>query len=118
MYGFARILGVPEKFYLGRERWRYRHGFVYLLVGAMTHSELLGAFFGAAVISVGANVCARVFKTPVTMILIPANMTLVPGAGMYRIVYHILYPEGEQAAYYFQQTLLKGRNDRDCHVYC
>ena len=72
----------------------------------MTHSELLGAFFGAAVISVGANVCARVFKTPVTMILIPANMTLVPGAGMYRIVYHILYPQGEMAAYYFQQTIL------------
>lgn len=106
VYGFARILGVPKKFYL----WAGIDGgigwFVYLLVGAMTHSELLGAFFGAAVISVGANVCARVFKTPVTMILIPANMTLVPGAGMYRIVYHILYPEGEQAAYYFQQTLL------------
>lgn len=106
VYGFARILGVPKKFYL----WAGIDGgigwFVYLLVGAMTHSELLGAFFGAAVISVGANVCARVFKTPVTMILIPANMTLVPGAGMYRIVYHILYPEGEQAAYYFHQTLL------------
>ena len=83
VYGFARILGVPKKFYL----WAGIDGgigwFVYLLVGAMTHSEL-----------------------PVTMILIPANMTLVPGAGMYRIVYHILYPEGEQAAYYFQQTLL------------
>ena len=61
VYGFARILGVPKKFYL----WAGIDGgigwFVYLLVGAMTHSELLGAFFGAAVISVGANVCARVF---------------------------------------------------------
>ena len=80
VYGFAGILGVPKKFLL----WAGIDGgigwFVYLLVGAMTHSELLGAFFGAAVISVGANVCARVFKTPVTMILIPANMTLVPGA--------------------------------------
>lgn len=45
-------------------------------------------------------------------------MTLVPGAGMYRIVYHILYPEGEQAAYYFQSDITDGRNDRDCHVYC
>ena len=58
VYGFARILGVPKKFYL----WAGIDGgigwFVYLLVGAMTHSELLGAFFGAAVISVGANVCA------------------------------------------------------------
>ena len=106
VYGFAGILGVPKKFLL----WAGIDGgigwFVYLLVGEMTHSELLGAFFGAAVISVGANVCARVFKTPVTMILIPANMTLVPGAGMYRIVYHILYPQGEMAAYYFQQTIL------------
>ena len=45
VYGFARILGVPKKFYLwagnsmGGIGW-----FVYLLVGAMTHSELLGAF--------------------------------------------------------------------------
>ena len=41
VYGFARILGVPKKFYL----WAGIDGgigwVVYLLVGAMTHSELL-----------------------------------------------------------------------------
>lgn len=106
VYGFGIFLKVPKKFLV----WAGIDGgigwFVYLLVGFMTESELLGAFFGAAVISVGANICARIFKTPVTMVLIPANMTLVPGAGMYRIVYHILYPQGDQVSYYFQQTLL------------
>ena len=112
VYGFAGILGVPKKFLL----WAGIDGgigwFVYLLVGAMTHSELLGAFFGAAVISVGANVCARVFKTPVTMILIPANMTLVPGAGMYFI------SGGRAGGVLFSTDITDGRNDRDCHVYC
>lgn len=106
VYGFGILLKVPKKFLV----WAGIDGgigwFVYLFVGLMTGSELLGAFFGAAVISVGANICARIFKTPVTMVLIPANMTLVPGAGMYRIVYHILYPQGDQVSYYFQQTLL------------
>ncbi len=56
-------------------------------------------------ISVGANVCARVFKTPVTMILIPANMTLVPGAGMYQS-YIILYIRRESRRRIIEQTLL------------
>lgn len=45
VYGFAGILGVPKKFLI----WAGIDGgigwFVYLLVGAVTHSELLGAFF-------------------------------------------------------------------------
>lgn len=54
VYGFARILGVPKKFYL----WAGIDGgigwFVYLLVGAMTHSELLGAFFRSS-----GDICRR-----------------------------------------------------------
>ena len=56
-------------------------------------------------ISVGAHICARVFKTPVTMFLLPANMTLVPGAGMYRVVYYVLKSQSQMSSYYLQQTL-------------
>lgn len=103
--GFGIVLGVPRRFLLwggidGAVGWM-----VYLIVDEVTGSILLSTFIGAVVISVGAHICARIFKTPVTLFLIPANMTLVPGAGMYRIVYYILRSQDEMSSFYFQQTL-------------
>ncbi|NCB92009.1 MAG: threonine/serine exporter [Clostridia bacterium] len=104
--GFGVVLGVEKRFLI----WAGLDGalgwFLYLIVDYFTESMLLATFFGAVLISIGAHVCARIFKTPVTMFLIPANMTLVPGAGMYRIVYYILKSEKEMSSYFFQQTLL------------
>ncbi|MBS6195397.1 MAG: threonine/serine exporter family protein [Clostridiales bacterium] len=104
--GFGIVLKVPGRFLIwagidGAIGW-----FVYLLAEEVTESMLISTFLGAVVISVGAHLCARVLRTPVTMFVIPANLTLVPGAGMYRIVYYILRSEEEMAGYYFQQTLL------------
>lgn len=103
--GFGVILGVPRRFLI----WAGLDGglgwLVYLAVDAAMDSMLLSTFLGAVVISVGAHICARIFKTPVTMFLIPANMTLVPGAGMYRIVYYILHSQREMSTYYLQQTI-------------
>lgn len=103
--GFGVVLKVPRRFLIwagvdGAIGW-----FIYLLVERYTDSLLFSTFVGAVVISVGAHICARILKTPVTMILIPANLTLVPGAGMYRIVYYILRSEKSMSGYYFQQTL-------------
>ena len=103
--GFGSILRVPKRFLLwggidGALGW-----FVYLLAGQFTDSILLSTFAGAVVISVGAHICARVFKTPVTMFLLPANMTLVPGAGMYRVVYYVLKSQSQMSSYSLQQTL-------------
>lgn len=104
--GFGVVLKVPRRFLIwsgidGALGW-----FVYLLVQKGTDSVMISTFAGAVVISVGAHFCARILRTPVTMFVIPANLTLVPGAGMYRIVYYILRSEEEMAGYYFQQTLL------------
>lgn len=103
--GFGIVLRVPKKFLW----WAGLDGgigwLVYLAANEALDSPLLSTFLGAMVISAGAHLCARIFHTPVTMFLIPANMTLVPGAGMYRIVYYILQPENGLSMYYFQQTL-------------
>ena len=104
--GFAIVLNVPKRFLFlagldGGLGW-----FVYLVVEQWTGSMLAGTFAGAAVGSVIAHLFARIFKTPVTMFVIPANLTLVPGAGMYRIVYYTLQSDDEMMMYYFQQTLL------------
>lgn len=103
--GFGIVMGVPKRFLVwsgidGAVGW-----LVYLIADAKLDSVLLSTFIAAVVISVGAHICARVFKAPVTLFLIPANMTLVPGAGMYRIVYFILRSENKMVSYYFQQTL-------------
>lgn len=105
IYGFAVFLGVPKNLLIacgidGAVGW-----FIYLLAEQKTDSLMISTFVGAAVISIGAHVCARIMKKPVTMFLIPANMTLVPGAGMYRIVYSILQSNDTMAAFYLSQTL-------------
>ena len=104
--GFGVVLKVPRRFLIwagldGAVGW-----FIYLIVEAYAGSMLGSTFLGAAGIAVGAHLCARIFKTPVTIFMIPANLTIVPGAGMYRIVYYILRSEHEMASYHFQQTIL------------
>lgn len=104
--GFGIVLKVPRRFLLwagidGAVGW-----FIYLIVEQTTDSMLASTFLGAVGIAVGAHICARIFKTPVTIFMIPANLTIVPGAGMYRIVYYILRSEHEMSSYYFQQTIL------------
>ena len=94
--GFGIVLKVPRRFLLwagidGAVGW-----FIYLIVEQTTGSMLASTFLGAVGIAVGAHICARIFKTPVTIFMIPANLTIVPGAGMYRIVYYILRQECTQ----------------------
>ena len=103
---FGIILHVPKKFLI----WTGLNGAlgagIYVFVVEQTGSVVLGSFLGAVVMSVLAHIFARIFKSPVTIFLIPANLTLVPGAGMYRIVYFILQSDHSMAAYYFEQTFM------------
>ncbi len=103
--GFAAFLGVPKKYLAicgidGAIGW-----FIYLIVEQYTQSAIIASFVGAVVISIGAHICARAWKKPVTIFLLPANMTIVPGAGMYRIVYSIIQSNEDMTGYYFSQTL-------------
>lgn len=104
--GFGVVLHVPKRFLF----WAGLDGAfgwcIYRIVEGFTKSILLSTFAGAVIISIVAHFFARRFKTPVTMFVIPANLTLVPGAGMYRIVYYILKSDSAMSAFYFQQTLL------------
>ena len=52
-----------------------------------------------------AHILARVYKTPVTMFLIPGVIPLVPGAGMFKIVQSILDNTVDKTSFYFFQTL-------------
>lgn len=53
------------------------------------------------------HIFARWKKAPVTLFLIPGLLPLVPGIGMYRMVYCFLLEDngGSMASYYFVYTL-------------
>ena len=56
--------------------------------------SILAAGLVLAIIS---HILARLLKTPVTTTLIPAILTIVPGAGMYQTVYYLFTSDTQQA---------------------
>lgn len=78
---------------------------VYLGLLELSANEMLDMFTASLLVALIAHIFARIFKTPVTIFLIPGILPLVPGVGMYRIVYFILQENSSMAGYYFFYTL-------------
>lgn len=101
----AIIFGVPKKFLIysglvGAVGW-----LVYLLIRNIGGNYIVSMFFAALVVAFISHSFARIFKTPVTLFLIAGILPLVPGVGMYRIVYNLLANNNSQAAFYFSETI-------------
>lgn len=62
-------------------------------------------FTAALLVAIVSHLFARIFKAPVTVFLVPGILPLVPGVGMYRIIYYILQENSTMAGYYFLYTL-------------
>ncbi|MDF2804402.1 MAG: hypothetical protein K0S61_4307 [Anaerocolumna sp.] len=102
---FAIIIGVPRKFLgyaglVGAVGW-----LVYLLLLKADMSPVAVMFYAAIVVSLISHSFARLMKTPVTLFLIAGILPLVPGVGMYRIVYNLITNNNSLAGYYFNQTM-------------
>ncbi|MCI7814066.1 MAG: threonine/serine exporter family protein [Lachnospiraceae bacterium] len=79
---------------------------IYTWAGKYTGNEMLSIFLAALVVSVTSHIFARWKKAPVTLFLIPGVLPLVPGIGMYRIVYYMISEkESHLSSYYFVYTL-------------
>lgn len=94
--GFSVIIEAPKKCLfvngvLGMAGWA-----VYLLVEEVS-TMLAATFVSALILAVAAHILARLLKTPVTTVLIPAVLTIVPGAGMYQTVYFLFLSDMQQA---------------------
>lgn len=58
---------------------------VFVYLGKVAgYSSFYANFFATVVIALGSELCARIFKQPVTVYVIPGIIPLVPGLGMYR----------------------------------
>ena len=82
--GFSVLIEAPKRCLvvngiLGMAGWA-----VYLYTERYT-SMLMATFVSGLVLAVISHILARLMKTPVTTTLIPSILTIVPGAGMYKI---------------------------------
>ncbi len=66
---------------------------------------MFAMFTAAFLVSLLSQIFARIFKAPVTIFLVPGILPLVPGVGMYRIVYYLLLEDSSMSGYYFLYTL-------------
>lgn len=101
----AITFGVPRKFLgfsgiVGAVGW-----LVYLLLIKVNWSTVASMFVAALVVSLISHSFARIMKTPVTLFLIAGILPLVPGVGMYRIVYYLIINDNSMAVYYFSETM-------------
>ena len=69
---------------------------VYLLMGAWVGSDMICCFVAAVVLTIYAEVMARVVKCPATLFIIVAVIPLVPGGALYGTMYHFV--KGDFAA--------------------
>lgn len=102
---FGLVLDLPQK-YLG---WSGITGgvcwLVYILVKAGSGSLVFGAFMSGLAVALMSHVLARILRAPVTVILIPGILPLVPGTSIYNWVYHIIRSSREQSMYYLIETI-------------
>jgi uncharacterized membrane protein YjjB (DUF3815 family) len=67
---------------------------------------VMASLVSGMMIALLSHTFARIFKAPVTIFEIPGILPIVPGAGMYRIVYHLMNGKSEMANYYFRETIM------------
>ncbi len=56
---------------------------IYLLLGLWLYNEVAQYFITAMIVTIYAEICARLLKTPTTTFLIAAIIPLVPGSALY-----------------------------------
>lgn len=105
IFAFSVYLETPKKHVIKAGLVGAIGGTVYLICVNFRMGEVLASFLSALAVSFVSHVFARIFKTPVTLFLIAGILPTVPGAGMYRIVHHILIKDEAMTAFYMIQTL-------------
>lgn len=78
----------------------------YLIATGIGWNMIWANYAATLCIALTAQLLARKKKVPATMFLIPGIIPIVPGGGMYRIIFSMLYETSAEAATNFYNTLL------------
>ncbi|MCI9134852.1 MAG: threonine/serine exporter [Lachnospiraceae bacterium] len=102
---FGFLLGSPRKYIpyagiIGALGWT-----AFLLLRNQGLSIGPATFISGCLISLCAQILARILKTPVTIFVITGILPLVPGAGMYHIAASVIQADPAGTSYYVLQTL-------------
>lgn len=103
--GFAVIFNIPKKniFHAGITGgigWT-----IYKLL-LPNNNLILAVFMGALVVGFLGEIMARIFKTPVTIFIIPGIIPLVPGYGLYYTMLKVIEKDYMSAADVGTEALL------------
>lgn len=105
IFSFGFIIHIPNRYLLRAGVIGAIAGMIYLICVEMGMNIVLSNFISAFIISIICHLCARMFKTPVTLFLVAGILPTVPGAGMYSTVYYFLEADQKMASAYLVQTL-------------
>ena len=99
------IFCVPRKFLACSSITGALGWVLYLGLMNLGVQEMIAMFSAAFAVSVISQIFARFFKAPVIIFLVPGVLPLVPGVGVYRVVYYLLLENSSMSGYYFLYTL-------------
>lgn len=103
--GFGLYFEIPKRYLLPAGLIALISWAVYLFSDSLGLSAAWASFFAALVSDFCAYFCARTLKAPVILFLLGGILPLVPGVGIYRAVYNIIYGM-ESASEVLIETLL------------
>ena len=81
--GFSMLFNIKGKRLLAASFGGFLSWTAFILLGFAIHSEPLRYFLVSVMISLYAELIARVLKTPTTTVLMAALVPLIPGASLY-----------------------------------
>ncbi|GKX66048.1 threonine/serine exporter family protein [Inconstantimicrobium mannanitabidum] len=85
--GFGIMFNIGKKHLLFASLGGGLSWFVYRILVQNSFSGVLAMFISAVIFSIYSEICARVFKTPVTTFVVCALIPLVPGSSIYYTMY-------------------------------
>lgn len=102
---FSVLFYLPKKYIIHSGMTGALGWLIYLFSLELIDDKVLSTLAATLLVALASHILARIYKTPVTMFLIPGVIPFVPGAGMYQIVTGIVEGNVERTSYYFFETL-------------
>lgn len=102
---FSILFYLPRKYIIHSGMTGSFGWLIYLIGLELLDDKVLSTLAATILVALTSHILARIYKTPVTMFLIPGVIPFVPGAGMYQIVTGMVEGNVERTSNYFFETL-------------
>ena len=106
--GFALLFEFPKQYLFPVAIMAFISWAVYLICDSFGYSSIWSSFFAALISDFVAYFCARMLKAPVILFLLGGILPLVPGVGIYRAVYNVIYDSANASAVLIDTLLVTG----------